>query len=192
MFYNDLNTIIFKRSKQMNNILIIYSTTDGHTLTISKTIANYLKTNSNILVTPLINCKKDDLKNNDVIIIGASIRYGKHNPKVKEFIKNNLMILETKKSAFFTVNVVARKENKNQPETNPYLIKFLKSITWKPDIVDVFAGRLDYPALNFWDKQIIRLIMYITKGPIDLKKTYEFTDWNRVESFAQKIINFSK
>ena len=192
MFYNDLNTIIFKRSKQMNNILIIYSTTDGHTLTISKTIANYLKTNSNILVTPLINCKKDDLKNNDVIIIGASIRYGKHNPKVKEFIKNNLMILETKKSAFFTVNVVARKENKNQPETNPYLIKFLKSITWKPDIVDVFAGRLDYPALNFWDKQIIRLIMYITKGPIDLKKTYEFTDWNRVESFAQKIINLSK
>ena len=192
MFYNDLNTIIFKRSKQMNNILIIYSTTDGHTLTISKTIANYLKTNSNILVTPLINCKKDDLKNNDVIIIGASIRYGKHNPKVKEFIKNNLMILETKKSAFFTVNVVARKENKNQPETNPYLIKFLKSITWKPDIVDVFAGRLDYPSLNFWDKQIIRLIMYITKGPIDLKKTYEFTDWNRVESFAQKIKNLSK
>ena len=192
MFYNDLNTIIFKRSKQMNNILIIYSTTDGHTLTISKTIANYLKTNSNILITPLINCKKDDLKNNDLIIIGASIRYGKHNPKVKEFIKNNLMILETKKSAFFSVNVVARKENKNQPETNPYLIKFLKSITWKPDIVDVFAGRLDYPALNFWDKQIIRLIMYITKGPIDLKKTYEFTDWNRVESFAQKIINFSK
>jgi len=192
VFYNDLNTIIFKRSKQMNNILIIYSTTDGHTLTISKTIANYLKTNSNILITPLINCKKDDLKNNDLIIIGASIRYGKHNPKVKEFIKNNLMILETKKSAFFTVNVVARKENKNQPETNPYLIKFLKSITWKPDIVDVFAGRLDYPALNFWDKQIIRLIMYITKGPIDLKKTYEFTDWNRVESFAQKIINFSK
>ena len=192
MFYNDLNTIIFKRSKQMNNILIIYSTTDGHTLTISKTIANYLKTNSNILVTPLINCKKDDLKNNDVIIIGASIRYGKHNPKVKEFIKNNLMILETKKSAFFTVNVVARKENKNQPETNPYLIKFLKSITWKPDIVDVFAGRLDYPSLNFWDKQIIRLIMYITKGPIDLKKTYEFTDWNRVESFARKILNSSK
>ena len=50
------------------------------------------------------------------------------------------------------------------------MIKFLKSITWKPDIVDVFAGRLDYPSLNFWDKQIIRLIMYITKGPIDLKK----------------------
>ena len=192
MFYNDLNTIIFKRSKQMNNILIIYSTTDGHTLTISKTIANYLKTNSNILVTPLINCKKDDLKNNDVIIIGASIRYGKHNPKVKEFIDNNLEILNDKHNAFFTVNVVARKSTKNTPQTNPYLIKFLNSIFWKPDIVDVFAGRLDYPSLNFWDRQIIRLIMYITKGPTDLKKTYEFTDWKRVEKFALKIFNLIK
>ena len=192
MFYNDLNTIIFKRSKQMNNILIIYSTTDGHTLTISKTIANYLKTNSNILVTPLINCKKDDLKNNDVIIIGASIRYGKHNPKVKEFIDNNLEILNNKHNAFFTVNVVARKSTKNTPQTNPYLIKFLNSIFWKPDIVDVFAGRLDYPSLNFWDRQIIRLIMYITKGPTDLKKTYEFTDWKRVEEFALKIFNLIK
>ena len=192
MFYNDLNTIIFKRSKQMNNILIIYSTTDGHTLTISKTIANYLKTNSNILVTPLINCKKDDLKNNDVIIIGASIRYGKHNPKVKEFIDNNLEILNDKHNAFFTVNVVARKSTKNTPQTNPYLIKFLNSIFWKPDIVDVFAGRLDYPSLNFWDRQIIRLIMYITKGPTDLKKTYEFTDWKRVEEFALKIVKLIK
>ena len=176
----------------MNNILIIYSTTDGHTLTISKTIENYLKTNSNILVTPLINCKKDDLKNNDVIIIGASIRYGKHNPKVKEFIDNNLEILNDKYNAFFTVNVVARKSTKNTPQTNPYLIKFLNSIFWKPDIVDVFAGRLDYPSLNFWDRQIIRLIMYITKGPTDLKKTYEFTDWKRVEEFALKILNLIK
>ena len=30
--------------------------------------------------------------------------------------------------------------------------------------------------------------MYITKGPTDLKKTYEFTDWKRVASFAQKIL----
>ena len=176
----------------MNNILILYSTTDGHTLTICKRIANYLKKNSNISVIPLIKCTKDDLENNEVIIIGASIRYGKHNPKVKEFIENNLVILENKKNAFFTVNVVARKENKNQPETNPYLIKFLKSMTWKPDFVDVFAGRLDYPSLNYWDKYVIRLIMYITKGPTDLKQTYEFTDWKRVKSFAQKILKSYK
>ena len=176
----------------MSNILILYSTTDGHTLTICKRIENYLNQKSKVSLIPLTECTKKDLDNSNTIIIGASIRYGKHNPKVKEFIDNNLEILNNKHNAFFTVNVVARKSTKNTPQTNPYLIKFLNSIFWKPDIVDVFAGRLDYPSLNFWDKQIIRLIMYITKGPTDLKKTYEFTDWKRVEEFALKILNLIK
>jgi len=171
----------------MKNILVLYSTTDGHTLTICKRIKNYLNQLANITLISLFNYKKEELENYDIIIIGASIRYGKHNPRVKEFVINNLQLLKNKQNAFFTVNVVARKTNKNTPETNPYLIKFLNSISWKPDIVDVFAGRLDYPSISFWDKQMIRLIMYMTKGPTDTKKTYEFTDWKRVESFALKI-----
>ena len=171
----------------MKNILVLYSTTDGHTLTICKRIKNYLNQIANINLISLINYKKEELENYDIIIIGASIRYGKHNPKVKEFVINNIQLLKNKQNAFFTVNVVARKTNKNTPETNPYLIKFLNSISWKPDIVDVFAGRLDYPSISFWDRQMIRLIMYMTKGPTDTKKTYEFTDWQRVESFAHKI-----
>ena len=171
----------------MKNILVLYSTTDGHTLTICKRIQNYLNQIANTTVISLINCTKEELEKHDIIIIGASIRYGKHSPKVKEFVINNMHLLKNKQNAFFTVNVVARKKNKNTPKTNPYLIKFLNSISWKPDIVDVFAGRLDYPSLSFWDKQMIRLIMYLTKGPTDTQKTYEFTDWKRVENFALKI-----
>ena len=42
------------------------------------------------------------------IVIGASIRYGKHNAKVYEFIKKNKKNFK-KKILFFSVNVVARK-----------------------------------------------------------------------------------
>ena len=34
--------------------------------------------------------------------------------------------LEKKQTAFFTVNVVARKKEKNKPDTNPYMKKFLE------------------------------------------------------------------
>jgi menaquinone-dependent protoporphyrinogen oxidase len=95
--------------------------------------------------------------------------------------------LENKKSVFFTVNVVARKSNKNSPETNPYLKKFLTSTSWKPDLLGVFAGKIDYPKYGFWDRHIIRLIMFMTKGPTDTSKTYEFTDWKKVDEFAYKI-----
>lgn len=114
-------------------------------------------------------------------------RYGKHQLLVNEFIKTNQAILEAHPNAFFSVNVVARKPEKNQPETNPYLQKFLKQIDWKPQLLAVFAGRIDYPSLGFIDKHMLRLIMWITKGPTDPTLTVEFTDWSKVEEFGRKL-----
>ena len=120
-------------------------------------------------------------------MIGASIRYGKHQPQVTEFINRYQSLLEQKNNAFFSVNIVARKPEKNRPETNPYLIKFLRQISWKPRLLGVFAGKLDYPRYGFIDRQMIRLIMLITSGPTDPKAVIEFTDWQQVEAFGQQV-----
>ena len=172
----------------MSNILILYSTTDGHTLTICKRIENYLNQKSKVSLIPLTECTKKDLDNSNTIIIGASIRYGKHNPLVYDFVKLNKDELEKKSTAFFTVNVVARKKEKNQPDTNPYMKKFLELSGWRPDKLAVFAGRIDYPSYRFLDRLIIRFIMLITKGPTDTSQTYEFTDWNKVANFADEVL----
>jgi menaquinone-dependent protoporphyrinogen oxidase len=68
----------------------------------------------------------------DVIVIGASIRNGKHNPAVVDFIRANRALLENKPSAFFSVNLVARKPAKNTAETNPYVKAFIARSPWKP------------------------------------------------------------
>ena len=34
---------------------------------------------------------------------------------------------------------------------------------------------------------MIRLIMWITKGPTDTNNVYEFTNWDDVDSFAKEI-----
>jgi menaquinone-dependent protoporphyrinogen oxidase len=86
------------------------------------------------------------------------------------------------------VNVVARKPEKNTPETNPYMQKFLLKTSWVPRKLAVFEGKIDYPKYNFIDKQMIRFIMWLTKGPTNIKNTYEFTDWNKVDSFAKELI----
>ena len=51
----------------------------------------------------------------------------------------------------------------------------------------MFAGKIDYPRYGFVDKQMIRLIMWITKGPTDPTLTVEFTDWDSVDEFARRI-----
>ena len=172
----------------MKSTLIIYSTTDGQTKNICSRIGEFLSGDAPSKIIPLSEATKDDIKKYDQVIIGASIRYGQHKKELFEFIDINLDELTKKDNAFFSVNVVARKPEKNTPETNPYMQKFLLKTSWVPRKLAVFEGKIDYPKYNFIDKQMIRFIMWLTKGPTNIKNTYEFTDWNKVDSFAKELI----
>ena len=167
--------------------LIIYSTTDGQTKKICETIKDNLQSGNNFKLISLDEALNFDLEKCEKIIIGASIRYGRHNKKLLDFIIKNKNILHLKKTAFFSVNVVARKEEKSTPENNPYVINFLKKTNWKPNKISVFAGKVDYPNYNFINKIIIRFIMMITKGPTDINNSYEFTNWENVRKFAKEL-----
>ena len=167
--------------------LIIFSTTDGHTKKICEKIVNFLNNEKLVKIVSLDEARNLDLSEFQRIIIGASIRYGKHSRELYKFIKLNKRILDQKQSVFFSVNVVARKSEKNTPETNPYIKKFLKVSKWQPKKLGVFAGKVDYPSYNIFDKYIIKLIMFITGGPTDTSKSYDFTDWSKVEDFAKEL-----
>ena len=166
----------------MRNIFI-YSTSNGQSLK----ICNAINKNKESLIIDIDKIKTVELNKFDQIIIGASVKYGDHNKKIYDFIKNNKILLETKKTGFFSVNATARKSEKNKPETNPYVIKFLKKTNWTPDNIGVFAGKIDFPNYNFFEKYIIKVIMWITNGPTDTSKTFEFTDWEDVKKFSDKI-----
>ena len=172
----------------MKNTLIVYSSIDGHTKKISTKIAEYLSESNNVDLASLLEAKTLSLKNYQQIIIGASIRYGNYRKDLFEFIEKNLDDLNEKENAFFSVNVVARKSEKNTADSNPYVNKFLKTTKWKPKNLDVFAGVVDYPVYNFFDKFMIKLIMWTTSGPTDTKARFEFTDWERVKGFAEDLI----
>jgi menaquinone-dependent protoporphyrinogen oxidase len=170
------------------HVLIAYATTDGHTRRICERLKQVMESlGRQVTVVLLSDASALDLRGFGRVLIGASIRYGHHQPIVAEFINQHQALLESRPSAFFSVNIVARKPNKNTPETNPYCRKFLKSISWQPRLTAVFAGKLDYPSYGFVDRQMIRLIMLITKGPTDPKAVLEFTDWARVEAFGREF-----
>jgi menaquinone-dependent protoporphyrinogen oxidase len=172
----------------MSKILIIFSTTDGHTRKICQRLQQNIEKNGDqVELISIEEISPVELEAFDKIVIGASIRYGKHSPAVYAFISDNIQILENKRNAFFTVNVVARKPEKNQPDTNPYLKKFLTQIVWKPQNLAVFAGKINYQMYQFRDRFMIRFIMWITKGPTALDTNVEFTDWDRVDEFARTI-----
>ena len=171
-------------------LLILYSTVDGHTKYICEYISEKLNKEKDITIASIEESDQYNLSDFDEIVLGASVRYGYHRKNVYEFINTNKETLEKKKTAFFSLNLTARKPEKNTPETNPYIIKFLKKVEWEPTIKGVFAGRLDYPSLDCANKLAILFIMVITNGPKDISQVYELTDWKKVDELIESISSF--
>jgi menaquinone-dependent protoporphyrinogen oxidase len=172
----------------MAKMLILYSTTDGHTQAICQKIHSIAeKQGHQVTLLSIDDPSQPNPSLFDKIVIGASIRYGKHRKSVYDYIKRHQANLDSKPSAFFSVNAVARKPEKNQPHTNPYCRKFLQEISWQPNETAVFGGEIAYHKYGFLDRWMIRLIMYITHGPTDLDSVTDFTDWDRVDAFANTI-----
>jgi len=168
---------------------IIYSSVDGQTLKIcNKLREGLLQNNQNVELFSITDFN-EDVTNYDKLIIGASIRYGVHNKEIIDFINTNKKQLDSIKTAFFSVNLVARKPEKNTPDTNPYVIKFFKSIDWTPTVVAVFAGKLDYKKYPFFDRIMIQFIMWMTKGPTNTNTEIEYTNWDKVAAFGIQLKN---
>ena len=175
----------------MKHILILYSTIDGHTREIGQRLATRLAEHGHRAELCALGADgatpSRPLAEWDVLVLGASIRYGHFRRAVYDFVGQQQALLERRPSAFFGVNAVARKPLKATPQTNPYVRKFFARVSWRPQAAAVFGGKVDYPRYNLAERNIIRFIMWMTKGPTDPRSCTDFTDWARVDAFAQEI-----
>lgn len=171
----------------MARTLLLHSTVYGLSRTICERIQTVLRQQGReVDVAPLGDGNVDPAAY-DAIVIGASVKHGKHQPAVLDFIRRHQTLLESRPSALFSVNLVARKPNRNTPQTNTYLQRLLAQSPWKPKMLAVFAGELDYSRYSAIDKHMMRFVMWLNKGPTDLSTKVQFTDWKEVERFAAKV-----
>jgi menaquinone-dependent protoporphyrinogen oxidase len=68
-----------------------------------------------------------------------------------------------------------------------YLRHLLRRYRLQPAEALAVAGRLDYPRYSWLDRQLIRLIMWISGGPTNPASCIEYTDWAAVEGLASRM-----
>ncbi|CNB38362.1 menaquinone-dependent protoporphyrinogen IX dehydrogenase [Yersinia similis] len=169
-------------------ILILYSSRDGQTKTIASYIAKQLTEEATCEIQDLSQAGQIELSQYQQVIIGASVRYGHFSSVLNKFVNKHVAQLSQMPSAFFAVNLTARKPEKRSPQTNTYVRKFLLSTPWQPTLCSVFAGALRYPRYSWIDRIMIQLIMRMTGGETDTSKEVEYTDWQQVSRFAQDFL----
>ncbi len=170
----------------MSAVLLLYSSREGQTRRICECMAEVVREEG--LDAKILPLSDPDLSQAVVqcerLIVGASIHYGRLPPELYLFIEENRTLIETRSNAFFCVNLTARKPGKDTPQGSAYVRTFLKKSPWQPARMAVFAGALYYTRYVWYDRLMIRFIMWITGGPTDTRKDVEFTDWGRVRSIA--------
>ncbi len=173
--------------------LILFSSRDGQAREIASFISSQLSEEG--VSTDVVNLHRAaaiDWQQYEKVIIGASIRYGHFHSSLFDFVKRNAEQLNALPSAFFSVNLVARKADKRTPQTNAYTRKFLLNSPWYPDLCAVFAGALRYPRYNWYDRMMIRFIMKMTGGETDTSKEVVYTDWEQVTVFAHDFARLTR
>ena len=127
-----------------------------------------------------------------LIVLVAAVRYGKHLPEADRFLATYRTLASPPPLALASVNLTARKADKTTATGNAYLRKTIARHRLAPALAVAFAGRLDYPRYSWSDRAIIRFIMLLTGGPTDPDTRIEYTSWDAVDDFAERIAELQR
>ena len=171
-------------------LAILYASREGQTAAIAARAAQRFE------ATGLYQCDCLDLKqlpttfalgDYRAVLIGCSIHYGHFAPVFRRFVEQHASTLNALPSAFFSVSLVARKSGKDTPATNVYTRKFLEKTAWRPRISVALAGAVNYDKYRWWDRLMVQLIMAMGKGETGRHAHVDYTDWQAVAQFVDRI-----
>lgn len=172
------------------NMQLYYATHDGQARRVAERIASRLaergiSVSPQDLATTFPTAEK--LAQARLAAIVSAVRYGRHLPEGRRFLSLYRSLGAAPPLAFISICLAARKPGRDTAAGNPYLRKALAQNRLTPALALAIAGRLDYPRYGWLDRQMIRLIMTLTRGPTDPTTTIEYTAWDVVDDAALRI-----
>ncbi len=162
------------------NVLIAYSTTDGHT----RRIADFLATKTclaqhNLKVISVPGDVKPNLGDFDAVVVTASIHAGQYRNEIVDYATINAGMLNRIPCAFLSVGLsITNKDPEARRSLEETTRHFLEVSGWKPVIVEQVAGALLYTQYGFIKKMLIRSIMKKAGAVTDTSRDHIYTDWD--------------
>ena len=128
-----------------------------------------------------------DLSQLPLAVLVAAVRYGRHLRPAIRFLELYRALPVPPPLVLASVNLTARKPGKDTAEGNPYLRKLIDRHGLEPALAVAIGGRLDYALYNWWDREIIRLIMRLTGGPTDPATSIDYASPQAIDDVAARI-----
>ena len=175
----------------MTRFLVVYASTHGQTAKIAERIGETLRREGHdVSVEPFGSA--DAPTGYDSVVAGASLHNGRHQHEAVDWVRAHAVTLNAMPSAFFSVSLTAADDtDEARAATRSCIDDFLDETGWTPRTVVPVAGALQYREYDFMTRLLMRLMMRRGGHPTDISRDFEYTDWARVERFAQECSQMS-
>jgi menaquinone-dependent protoporphyrinogen oxidase len=174
----------------MASVLIAYATAYGHTERIAAHVADRLWRAGHTVKTARVDQFFADLSlaSFDAVVVAAPVRFGRHIPAARRFVRRHAAELNAFPSAFISVCGAATDHTADgDREAARYVAEFLEQTGWRPLRRESVGGELAYTRYGFVMRRVIRYIASKRGGPTDITRDYDGTDWAAVDRFAGEL-----
>jgi menaquinone-dependent protoporphyrinogen oxidase len=172
----------------MTRILVLYGTTDGHTAKIAGAFGNALRRQG--ADVDVVEAGRDAPSPDAYagIVVAASLRGGKYQTSVRNWVSMYAQTLNEKPTAFLSVCLaVLQQEPKVRQELSAIIDRFLKRTGWHPAMTKPVAGALLYTRYNPFMRWIMKRIVKKGGGDTDTSRDYEYTNWDDLRAIADEF-----
>jgi menaquinone-dependent protoporphyrinogen oxidase len=171
------------------NVLIAFASTEGQTLKIINRISERMTKNGHSVTVHDSSSayQVPNVENFDSVIAAASVYEGLHQASIVNFAIAHRDQLSRMRSAFISVSLSAAWED-GQAEARDYVDKFTVTTNWSPREVLLIGGALRYSECDYFQRQVVDAITRKHGVMPRDNGNYEFTDWNAVDSFADRFL----
>jgi menaquinone-dependent protoporphyrinogen oxidase len=170
----------------VSTILVIYATHYGQTRAIATRIAQRLRERGHDVDMADAYGQVPPPQDYDAIVIGSRVELGRHASPIRAFIRSYREDLLEVPTAFFSVSMAAARSGASF-DPNGYMIETFDDVGWYPTVHASFAGALPYRKYSWLTRAVMKRISKSAGHTTDTTRNHEFTDWNAVDAFADKV-----
>ncbi|HUJ26626.1 MAG TPA: flavodoxin domain-containing protein [Myxococcales bacterium] len=174
----------------MARIAVIFGTTDGQTAKIARHVVEVLRSEQHVvdLIDTRAPPPSAPLEGVHAAVIAGSVRMGKFQRPLVEFVREHRDALAGMPTAFLPVSISAMRSTPPAlREVKKTIERFIKETGLTPGYIQPTAGALVYTRYPFFTKIAMILISKMAGGDTDTSRDYEYTDWNAVSEFAHRF-----
>jgi menaquinone-dependent protoporphyrinogen oxidase len=173
----------------MSRFLVLFASHFGQTRRIAERIAEHLRELRHKV--DLVDVRHESRgmpspQDYDAVVLGSRVELGRHAPELYGYISAQVDALRELPTAFFSVSMAAARPSASA-DPNGYMDTMFGELGWRPARAVAFAGGLPYRKYGWLLRFIMKRISRSAGHTTDTSRDHEFTDWARVERFADEI-----